>query len=139
MARLQIRGAHWADAPRELPVRGGPVYGRAFARAVRGAAVSLGIHAFASQGAPGGCQSNRIWKVLAAGGFFLGEHAAEMDQLVTPGVHCASYRDQDEAIAQIRRYLADPAERRRIAEAGRAHTLRHHTYAQRLRVVLEGG
>jgi spore maturation protein CgeB len=52
--------------------------------------------------------------------------------------HCAWYRSTPNAVDQVRHYLAAPDLRRQIADEGRAHALRHHTYEQRLQLLLAG-
>jgi hypothetical protein len=137
VCRLQIRGPGWDTAPTALPVVGGRVRAAEFARAVRGAAISLGIDALAEQRAERrGGTSNRLWRVLGMGGFFLGEYVPGIETLARPGEHAEWYRSTDEAIALVRRYLADPDGRGRIAAAGRAHALAAHTYAHRLALLL---
>jgi spore maturation protein CgeB len=135
---LQIRGPGWQGAPDDLPVRGGAVRGRAFARVVRGAAISLGANALPEQDREYASASNRMWKILGCGGFYLGQYVAGIDRFARHGEHCAWYRSADEAVELVRRYLADPEARARIAAAGRAHALARHTYAQRLALLLAG-
>jgi len=138
-ASLQIRGPGWRGVPADLPVRGGPVWGARFARVVRGAAISLGAHALPEHAQErGGGASNRMWKVFGCGGFYLGAHVEGIDGFARDGVHCAWYTDADHAVALVRQYLADPAARGRIAQAGRTHALAHHTYAHRVALLLEG-
>lgn len=137
-ARLQIRGPGWDTAPPELPVRGGSVRGRAFARVVRGAAISLGAHATAAQRCAPLCVSNRMWKVLGCGGFFLAPRVEGSESLARDGEHCAWFDSTDEAVELVRVWLADPERRAAVARAGREHVLAHHTYAQRVAVMLEG-
>jgi spore maturation protein CgeB len=134
---LQVRGPGWEDVG-DLPVAGGPVWGKRFARVVAGAAVSIGAHAIAGQETQVACDSNRIWKVLGCGGFYLGAWQPGSDDFARNGEHCAWYRGADEAVALAERYLAWPGERAEIAAAGRAHALDHHTYAHRLPLLLEG-
>ncbi len=136
---LQIRGPGWRDAPSDLPVRGHRVRGARFAQVVRGAAISLGAHAVPEQARErGGGASNRMWKVLGCGGFYLGAHVDGIEAFARDGEHCAWYHDADHAVALVRRYLADPEARTRIARAGRAHALACHTYAHRLALLLDG-
>lgn len=137
--RLQIRGPGWSNAPPILPVAGGRLKGHAFAEAVLGAAISLGVDAlpFQREETLGGT-SNRLWKVLGAGGLFLGEHVTGVDAFAAGDQHAVWYRSPGEATDQIRRLLADPALRNRIAEAGRAHALARHTYRHRLELLLAG-
>ncbi|HEU5041969.1 MAG TPA: glycosyltransferase [Gemmatimonadales bacterium] len=137
-SRLQIRGPGWEWAAGELPVAGGPIYGEAYAEAVAGAAISLGANAMPEMAALTGSVSNRMWKVMGCGGFYLGEWAPGMDAFARDGEHCAWYRTPDEAVDRVRRYLGDPDARSRIAHAGRRHALAHHTYAHRVRLLLEG-
>jgi spore maturation protein CgeB len=136
--RLQIRGPSWERAPRDLPVAGGPVRGRRLAQVIRGAAISLGANAHAAQDAARASASNRMWKVLGCGGFYLGPWVEDIEQLAAGGRHCAWYRSPGDAADQVRHYLASPDDRHRIAEAGRAHALAHHTYARRLELLLGG-
>ena len=138
MSRLQIRGPGWEWATGDLPVTGGPIYGRAYAQAVAGAAISLGVNALPEMAALTGSVSNRMWKVMGCGGFYLGEWAPGMDGFARDGEHCAWYRSAAEAVERVERYLGDPDARARIAEAGRRHALAHHTYAHRVRLLLEG-
>lgn len=137
-ARLQIRGPGWDWAAGRLPVAGGPIRGRRYAEAVAAAAISLGANALPEMARLTGSASNRMWKVMGCGGFYLGEWVDGMDRFARDGEHCAWYRTAEEAVAQVRRYLADPAGRARIAAAGRRHALAHHTYAHRVRLLLEG-
>jgi hypothetical protein len=138
VSRLQIRGPGWRDAPPDLPVVGGVVHGNDLARVVRGAAVSLGVSAHPEQDAERASASNRMWKILGCGGFFLGRYVADIECFAADGTHCAWYRGAGEAAELVRYYLERPAERERIARAGREHALQHHTYAHRLALLLEG-
>jgi Glycosyl transferases group 1 len=135
---LQLRGPGWEHAPADLPVAGGPVHGRRLRQVVRGAAVSLGANAHPEQDTDRASVSNRMWKILGCGGFFLGAHVPDIEAFAEPGQHCAWYRSTAEAAELTGHYLAAPDERRRIAEAGRAHALAHHTYAHRLELLLAG-
>jgi spore maturation protein CgeB len=136
--RLQIRGPGWNDAPTDLPVVGGKIVGREFARAVAGAAIVLGAHSLPEQAGFRASTSNRLWKVLGCGGFYLGPWVEAIDHFARDGEHCAWYRGTEDAVLSVRRYLADPAVRHRIAEAGRRHVLANHTYAHRLALLLSG-
>jgi hypothetical protein len=136
--RLQIRGPGWDDAPPDLPVAGGPVRGRRFARVVHGAAISLGASAVPAQDRDHASASNRMWKVLGCGGLYLGPRVEGIEHFARHGEHCLWFGDQEEAVALIRQYLADDAGRAAIAAAGRAHALAEHTYARRLALLLAG-
>ena len=138
VARLQIRGPFWAAAPSDLPVAGGPVHGRRLAEVIRGAAISLGGNAHAEQDGARASASNRMWKVLGAGGFYLGPRVPDIERLAAGGRHCAWYESPADAAAQVQHYLARPGERATIAAAGRAHALKHHTYAHRVELLLAG-
>lgn len=135
---LQVRGPGWDGMAGRVPVAGGPVRGRRFAQAVGGAAVSLGAFATAAQRHQRACASNRMWKVMGCGGFYLGARAAGLEHFARHGEHCAWYDSTDEALDLVRHYLADPAARAAIARAGRQHTLAEHTYTDRVGRILDG-
>jgi spore maturation protein CgeB len=137
--RLQIRGPNWEEAGHGLPVVGGPVRPAGFRSAVRGARVSLGINALDAQaGERSGGTSNRLWRILACGGCYLGEQVAGVERFATPGEHALWYRSVDEAVALVGRVAADPELRSRLAEAGQRHVLARHTYAHRIPLLLAG-
>ncbi|MGH7526022.1 MAG: CgeB family protein [Gemmatimonadales bacterium] len=138
VSRLEIRGPGWSAAPRDLPVVGGPVHGAELARVIRGAAISLGANAYPEQDTEPASASNRMWKILGCGGFYLGPRVPDIESFAAGGRHCAWYGDAADAAEQVRHYLSRPDERARIAWAGREHALRHHTYAHRLTLLLEG-
>ena len=114
------------------------MHGPRLGRVIRGAAISLGAHAYAAQDTARASASNRMWKILGCSGFYLGPWVEDIERFAAGGRHCAWYRSPDDAAEQVRHYLARPDERRRMAEAGRAHALAYHTYARRLELLLEG-
>jgi spore maturation protein CgeB len=138
VADLQIRGLGWGRHDQHLPVRGGRVRGRRLAQVIAGAAISLGAAATGAQAEAPLCISNRVWKVLGCGGFYLGPWTRGMELLVREHQHCALFRSDQDAIAQVRYWLERPEERAAIARAGRAHALARHTYAHRLELLLRG-
>lgn len=138
VAKLQIRGVGWDGAPPELPVVGGPVYGKQLADVIASAAISLGADALPAQTDDYASASDRMWKIFGCGGYYLGAYIPGIEHFAADGVHCGWYRSHEEAVAKIRAALADPAARQQVAEAGRAHALAHHTYAHRLELLLAG-
>ena len=138
VSRLQIRGPGWKGAPPDLPVAGGAVRGRRLARVVKGAAISIGANAFVEQDLDRASASNRMWKIFGCGGFYLGRFVPAIEHFAADGVHCAWYRDTDEARELTRYYLANSDLRERIASAGRDHALEFHTYAHRVALLLAG-
>jgi spore maturation protein CgeB len=138
VAALQIRGPGWDGVARDLPVAGGDIRGKSFAEAVAGAAISLGLAAHREQQTARESSSNRLWKVLGVGGFYLGEYAPGLEGFARDREHCAWFHSSEELLELVRHYLAHPEERQRIATRGRAHALAHHTYAHRMELLLAG-
>ena len=114
------------------------MHGRRLAQVIRAAAISLGASAHEEQDLDRASASNRMWKILGCGGFYLGPYIADIEAFAQDGVHCAWYRDTAHAVELIRHYLQAPEERNWIARAGREHALAHHTYRQRLELLLAG-
>ncbi|MBK7925324.1 MAG: glycosyltransferase [Gemmatimonadetes bacterium] len=136
---LQVRGPGWAALAGQLPVAGGTVRAAEFARVARGARLMLGVDALEAQRAEArGGTSNRLWRVLAAGGCYLGEYVDNVEEFARHGVHALWYRHPADAVELARGALADDAQRARLAAAGRAHVLAQHTYAHRLQRLLAG-
>ena len=138
VSRLQIRGPGWAEAPSDLPVAGGPVHGRRLSEVIHGASISLGANSHPSHEVYRASASNRMWKVLGRGGFYLGPYVEDIEHFAADGVHCAWYRDPPHAAELTRQYLDQSDQRERIARAGRTHALANHTYAHRVALLLEG-
>ena len=136
--RLQIRGHAWKTAPADLPVVGGPVYGNRLSQVIRGASISLGANSHPAQDTQRASVSNRMWKVLGSGGFYLGRRVDGIESFARDGLHCAWYRNEAHAAELTGHYLSHPEARDGIAQAGRAHALQHHTYAHRLELLLAG-
>lgn len=79
-----------------------------------------------------------VFYVAGCGAFQIADDSRQdLPNLFEPGKEIVLYRDSEELQALVTRYLADEQERTRIAEAGRKRALAQHTYAHRLRKVVE--
>ena len=135
---LQIRGPAWESAPASLPVKGGPVYTTRLAEVIAAAKVTLGANSVPAQGNEFASASDRMWKVMACGGAYVGPYVPGIESLAMDRVHCRWYRTPEECVAVIAELLADDVERRAMAARGRAHALAHHSYDARLPYLLSG-
>ncbi|HEY4319788.1 MAG TPA: glycosyltransferase [Gemmatimonadales bacterium] len=137
--RLQIRGPGWRGLDAALPVVGGPVHGRSFAEVVRGAGVSLGASAMTEQEQQFPSASDRMWRIMGCGGAFVGAYVPGIERFARQEEHCLWYQSIDECVDQVRALLADPARTTAMAARGREHALAHHTYDQRMALLLRDG
>lgn len=80
--------------------------------------------------------ANRVWDILACGGFLLTDYRPELEKHLKIGTEIACYKTPEEAVALAKHYLDHPEERHRIAEAGRKAVLARHTLAQRIERIL---
>ena len=81
----------------------------------------------------------RVFEALASGSLLMTNDLGENGQpeLFRDGVHLATYRDGEELLDKLRYYLARDELREKIAAAGRQEVLAKHTYAHRMRTILE--
>jgi hypothetical protein len=81
----------------------------------------------------------RIFEAPPCGALLLTEHSDHNGQgeLFTEGEHFVTFRDVDDLIQKVDYYLAHVEEREKIARAGQAHVLQHHTYANRVQTLLD--
>ncbi len=78
----------------------------------------------------------RTFEIMACGGFQLVDKRLLLPELFTEGEEIVTFASLNELREKIDYYLEHPAERKRIAEAGRRKVLQHHTYTHRIRSVL---
>ena len=84
-----------------------------------------------------GAVNQRVFDVPCCHGFLLTDHRRQMEQLFEPETEIVFYRHPDEIPGLVERYLADPAARKRVAEAARRRVLAEHTYDHRMRFLME--
>ena len=82
--------------------------------------------------ADGYANNMRLYEATGVGALLVTEAAPEPGRAVRARWEVVAYEDEDDLVEKLRHYLADDEERRRVAAAGQARTLREHTYANRI-------
>jgi len=75
----------------------------------------------------------RMYEATGCGALLVTDAKKNLGELFCVGEEVLDYRDEDEAVALVERFLADADGRARIARAGQRRTLTEHTYEQRMR------
>lgn len=117
-----------ADSPLRSAWRG-EAWGLEMLRVLARSRIVVNRHIDAAEGH---ANNMRLYEATGAGALLLTDEAANLPELFTPGREVVTYRDRAELVERARHYLLHEDERATIAAAGRARTLRDHTYAQRL-------
>jgi spore maturation protein CgeB/thioredoxin-like negative regulator of GroEL len=78
----------------------------------------------------------RVFEALASGALLITDPAIGLEDLFTDGKELVIYREVDEALALIRKYLADDAAREQIAATGQATALKYHSYHVRVEKIV---
>ena len=105
----------------------------AVARAYRSAKVVLNVHHAQMRQGP----NMRTFEIPAAGAFQLADYKTRMDGLFEVGTELAVYQDAGDVVSTLQRYLDDEPARRAIVQAGKRRVERDHTYAVRMRQLID--
>jgi len=81
------------------------------------------------------CQ--RVFDVMAAGGFLLTNYQKELEELFVPGEDLVVYHNLEELCYYVDYYLEHEEERQRIARNGQAKVLQYHDFHIRMAQVME--
>lgn len=76
--------------------------------------------------------NSRLYEATGMGALLLTDSKVNLSEMFDPVAEVISYDRAEEAIAEANGLIADPDRLRRVAEAGRARTLRDHTYRHRM-------
>jgi len=79
----------------------------------------------------------RLYEATGVGTCLVTEHKTNLAEMFEPGREVVAYEDEADCVEKVRYFLSHEGERRAIAEAGQARTLREHTYAARMEELLE--
>jgi spore maturation protein CgeB len=138
---LAIWGPGWER--RELPsalqacVRGAHTPPEKWVRIYSASKIVLALHYVDPEGRyPVHQASPRVFEAMACGAFVLSDRQRDVFALFRDGEHLVSFSGSADLDRKIAYYLEHEDERLRIAAAGRAEVLRHHTYAHRVEQLL---
>lgn len=92
-------------------------------------AIVLNIHIDAAKGQ---ASNMRLFEATGAGACLLTDWQEDLGNYFEPDVEVATFRSADELVAKARFLIENPDERARIAEAGRARTMREHLFSHRV-------
>lgn len=81
--------------------------------------------------------SQRIFDVMAAGGFLISNYQQELEELFVPGDEIVLFHNMDELLELVHYYMEHEEERKRIAENGKRKVLALHNYAERLDQIID--
>jgi spore maturation protein CgeB len=121
------------DSPIRLAYRG-EAWGLDMYRALRAARIAVNRHGDVSEDY---ANNMRLYEATGVGALLLTDNKRNLGELFTPGTECVTYDDEYELAEQILHYLSNDDERSAIAAAGQRRTLEEHTYAVRMRELLE--
>jgi len=140
--RMRIWGEQWSAANRrrglETVVQGRAVEGEEYVRAIAASKISLCILSEPRTGSSAGDQiTSRTFHIPACGGFMLHERTAELLEVLREPDEVACFADVNELVGQVEQYLADDAQRARIAARGRERVESGHSWDHRMREILD--
>ena len=110
------------------------VWGKDYAKVARLSKIFL---AFDSMPHIRKSMSARMYTAVGCGAFYMCQHVAGIEDVLTPGREIVTFRSDDEMIDMIKYYLSRDEERRKISEAGKLRVLNDHTYEVRAKQMIE--
>lgn len=127
-----------ADAlPPDSPIRGrhhGEAWGMDMYRILARSRIVVNRHIDV---AAGYANNMRLYEGTGSGALLLTDPGRNLTELFEPGREVLVYEDADDLVAKLRHHLEHDDERRRVAVAGQARTLREHTYERRMAELAE--
>jgi hypothetical protein len=112
----------------------GQAWGLEMYRLLADARISLNRHIAEAEGH---ANNMRLYEATGVGSMLLTDEGSNLAELFDPGSEVVTYAGVDDLVEKARHYLAHEDERRAIAAAGQARTLREHTYELRMRELAE--
>lgn len=106
-----------------------PAWGRDMYRVLARSRATVNVH---GENAAGNANNLRLYEATGMGTLLFTEAAPNLGTLFEPEREVVTYDDVPSLARALAYYLARPDEARAIAEAGRARTLRHHTWSVRM-------
>jgi len=131
---LRVYGPGWGKSALDKDKIYPEAFGTATNEMFNRSRINLNIHNWFGQGS---AMNLRLFEVPAAGGFLLTDWVDEIEGAYEDGRHIACWRSVVELRDKIAYYLGHETERLTIAQAGREHFRRHHSYATQARLLLE--
>jgi hypothetical protein len=118
---VRIWGPNWERArPQQgLMIEGRSIFSDAYTTAICAFDINLGFLRKQNRD----LSTTRSVEIPACGAFMLAERTSEHQELFREGEEAEFFSSNDELLEKTRYYLAHPAERKRIAAAGRARCL----------------
>jgi hypothetical protein len=107
----------------------GPAWGRAMYEVLARARIVINRHGDIAES---WANNMRLFEATGMGACLMTESARNLPGLFEPGTEVVTYDSADDLVAKCRALLAEPERIATIAAAGRARTLRDHTYATRM-------
>lgn len=124
----------WEDRPQHpvnpvlKPLMKPPVFGLEMFQVLKDSKATLNVHADSS---PEFASNMRLWEATGVGTCLVTDWKANMHELFEPDKEVVTYKSIEECVEKIKWLLEHPDERRAIAKAGQARTLREHTFHHR--------
>ncbi len=112
----------------------GEAWGLDMLKVLAGATIALNRHIDVAEGH---ANNMRLYEATGVGSLLLTDNGSNLPELFEPGREVVTYRNADELAEQILYFLERSDEAATIARAGQARTLRDHSYATRMRELLE--
>jgi hypothetical protein len=133
---LKLFGSGLHSLPSASPLHRcyqGEVWGVEMYQALRASRITLNSHIDMAGREAGNA---RLFEATGVGAFLLTDFKDNLDTLFALEREVVAWRNVEDCIAMIDRYLADEPARQSIAEAGQARTLAAHTFRQRVEEIL---
>jgi spore maturation protein CgeB len=139
--RLRIWGQGWKERCKSQLVRtkieGAPIYGQAYAKALRAAKINLALLIEGTRGASNGdLTTTRSFEIPACGGFMLHKRNPDILELYEEGREIECFENASEALEKIDHYLDHPELREQIAANGHLRATPAYSYDERMRVIM---
>jgi glycosyltransferase involved in cell wall biosynthesis len=134
---LHIWGNQWAENCQaeglKKLIKGAPLNGTSYAKALGGFRINLGIMSGLVSGASQGDETTtRTYEIPACRGFMLHERTSEVLELFKEDKEIACFNSVDELAQKIDYYLAHEEERKAIAAAGHKRCVPAYSYDNRM-------
>jgi hypothetical protein len=111
----------------------GPVWGRQMYQILARAQIVINHHG----NVPAYANNLRLFESTGSGAMLLTDDKPNLKDLFHIGGEVIAYRNAEECLDRIRHFLAQEDQRKEIARAGQARTLRDHTFEYRMAELIE--